>query len=89
MAYIPGFKHDIFISYAHVDNAKFFQERRMGWVETDFCKYLEVLLSQKVGRNSSDKQRGLNIWWDGKDLDPGHQFDDKIEKGVQECSDLS
>ena len=31
MAYIPGFEHDIFISYAHVDNAPL-DEEEDGWV---------------------------------------------------------
>lgn len=79
MAYIPGFKHDIFISYAHVDNAKNPGEK-MGWVET-FCQYLEVELSKKVGRSDL-----VDIWWDSTDLDPGQQFDTKIADGVHESA---
>ena len=81
MAYIPGFKHDIFISYAHVDNAKNPGEE-MGWVET-FCKYLEVELGKKIGRSNL-----VNIWWDSSDLDPGQQFDAEIADGVEESAIL-
>jgi hypothetical protein len=31
MAYIPGFKHAIFISYAHLDNIPLSNEER-GWI---------------------------------------------------------
>lgn len=38
MGYIPNFEHDIFISYAHVDNLD-------GWVEA-FHQHLEVRLAR-------------------------------------------
>ena len=30
--FVPGFMHDVFVSYTHVDNRKF--GRDAGWVET-------------------------------------------------------
>ena len=32
LAFVPGFTHDIFVSYVHVDNRTF--GKGIGWVET-------------------------------------------------------
>lgn len=44
-AFVPGFAHDVFVSYVHVDNRKF--ERDVGWVET-LVKNLREALPQKL-----------------------------------------
>ena len=48
MAYVPGYKNDIFVSYAHVDNIPFSGISK-GWVET-FIDNLSTKLAQKIGR---------------------------------------
>ncbi|MGH8533404.1 MAG: toll/interleukin-1 receptor domain-containing protein, partial [Gammaproteobacteria bacterium] len=50
MAYVPGYKNDIFVSYAHVDNIPFSgMSMSTGWVET-FIDNLTKKLAQKIGR---------------------------------------
>jgi hypothetical protein len=73
MAYIPGFKHDLFISYAHVDNLNTNEER--GWVE-QFKERLEVKLSMRVGRPGVVK-----IWCDPA-LNGAHLFDRTIQESI-------
>ena len=48
MAYVPGYKNDIFVSYAHVDNIPLSGISK-GWVET-FIDNLSTKLAQKIGR---------------------------------------
>ena len=57
MAYVPGFEHDIFISYAHVDNAS---DNEDGWVTRLHASLLK-LIPQKIGRAEN-----FSIWRDPK-----------------------
>jgi hypothetical protein len=69
MAYLPGFEHDIFISYSHVDDQD-------GWVEV-FQKQLEMALNRRLGR------MGLaRVWRDRRKLDPNHLFDQTIQDAI-------
>jgi len=74
MAYIPGFEHDIFISYAHVDNLTASQKED-GWVDK-FHKRLEVRLAKKFGRMEL-----VGIWRDDK-LERGQLFDKTIQDAL-------
>ena len=56
-AYVPGFKHDIFVSYAHVDNLPP-PGVEEGWVTT-FVKGLDTYLAQKFGRHDA-----YSLWMD-------------------------
>jgi hypothetical protein len=47
MGYLPGFDHDIFISYAHVDNDPL-TEGQKGWIDS-FHKTLETRLTGLLG----------------------------------------
>ena len=73
MAAIPGFKYDIFISYAHNDNHC--PTNAPGWVDS-FHDALEGWL--KYRRGLSD----LTIWRDKK-LDGNIKFDIAIEERIQ------
>jgi TIR domain len=73
MGYLPGFQHDIFISYAHVDNAAVDQAE--GWV-TQFREHLDLQLSKRVGRMGAVK-----IWQDPA-LEGGQLFDKTIEDAI-------
>ncbi len=57
MAYVPDFKNDIFISYAHIDNQTLTEEQR-GWID-EFHHALELRLQELLG----DKPK---IWRDQK-----------------------
>src|SRR5207253_6224621 len=73
MGYLPGYQHDIFISYAHVDNAVVSEEA--GWV-TRFREHLDLQMSKRVGRMGAVK-----IWQDPA-LEGGQLFDKTIEDAI-------
>jgi len=75
MAYVPGFDHDIFISYAHVDNDPL-EEEEDGWV-TKLHTSLMTLIPQKIGRAED-----LSIWRDLK-LEGNDEFSDTLESGFR------
>ena len=79
MAYIPGFKHDIFISYAHIDNIPILDQQE-GWVNTLY-KNLKVMLDKRIG-----KMNLLDIWYDNKALDGSTLFDNSIENGIMDSA---
>ena len=49
MGYIPGFTHDVFVSYAHVDDVPL-PGASVGWVTT-FVGFLRIRLAQRLGRD--------------------------------------
>jgi hypothetical protein len=69
MAYVPGFKHDIFVSYASVDNEADAQKVR--WV-SHFRNDLEIALRQRLGQE-------IKIFFDEADLLAYHQLEQLIE----------
>jgi hypothetical protein len=71
MGYVPGFEHDIFISYAHFDNES---TRGRGWVD-EFHDALRIGVQQYLGGR-------ISIWRDPK-LDGLDIFSDEIEKQVR------
>ena len=84
MAFVPGYEHDIFVSYAPVDNRPLYGATK-GWVTT-LIENLKTLLAQKLG--SSD---AYSLWIDfelaGRDnsqkVNPAAScriFDQKIPK---------
>lgn len=77
-AFVPGFKHDIFISYAHVDNLTASQEK--GWV-TRFHEHLEVRLAKRFGRANL-----VDIWRDDEDMERGELFDEKIQNAINDSA---
>jgi hypothetical protein len=73
MAYLKSFDHDIFISYAHVDNMPN-REGEKGWVE-QFAQQLSIRLLRRFGEP-------VDIWHDPA-LGRAQLFDRVIEKAVQ------
>jgi hypothetical protein len=71
MAYVPSFSHDIFISYAHLDNDYSTPEEE--WV-TCFRKHLEGDVNHYLGRE-------VSVFFDCSHLRTG----DPIEKVVEEA----
>ena len=72
MGYIPGFKYDIFISYAHVDNLE-------GWVK-QFQEDLKIKVAQRFGR-----QGLIHIWWD-ESLTGDELFDEVIKNRINQSA---
>jgi TIR domain len=77
-AIVPGFKHDVFVSYAHVDNGKF--GRESGWVET-LVENLRDGLPRKLKRSQPD------IWRDLR-LSSSEPFSEVIREAVTQAATL-
>jgi hypothetical protein len=73
MAYLKSFDHDVFISYAHVDNLPN-REGEKGWVER-FAQQLSIRLLKRFGEP-------VDVWHDPQ-LRRSQLFDTVIEKAVQ------
>ena len=57
MAYVPGYEHDVFVSYAHVDDEPEPGETT-GWVTT-LVSSLKSKLASKLGRSDA-----FSVWMD-------------------------
>ena len=57
MTYVPGYAHDIFVSYAHVDN-ELLPGTDQGWVTT-LVGCIKTRLAQILGRREV-----FDLWWD-------------------------
>jgi hypothetical protein len=77
-AFVPGFAHDVFVSYVHVDNRKF--DRDVGWVET-FVENLREALRQNLKRGQPD------IWRDPR-LSSNEPWSDGIQAAVTHAATL-
>lgn len=71
MAYVPGVKNDIFISYAHVDNEPDIQGVR--WV-SEFVRGLKLQVLQRLGG-----PRDFKVFFDESDLEAHHQLQYLLE----------
>jgi len=76
MALIPGYEHDVFISYVHADNESETDDTD-GWIN-QFYKYLDT----KLKKHSAD----INIWWDAKNLDRSEVFDNSIMEAIDKSA---
>jgi hypothetical protein len=76
MAVAPGFQHDVFISYAHIDNRPD-REGERGWVES-FERALDLRLLKRFGREA-------NVWRD-PELARSQRFDPVIEAAVRDSA---
>lgn len=81
MPYVSGFDHDIFISYALVDDEKR-PGVEMGWV-TAFVKTLEISLSSAIGRLGR-----LEPWWDRTNLKENQPLDKQIQQALEKTACL-
>lgn len=77
MAFVPGFKHDVFISYAHVDDPDPFDEG--GWVAR-FERALLISLRRRLNKSE------FSMWRDQKRLGPNYHFDDEIMGAVESAA---
>jgi hypothetical protein len=81
MAYVAGYEHDIFISYAHVDNEPLVGAAE-GWVTT-LVRTLETVLRQKLG----DREHKLSVWMD-HELAGHRPFGDDIQNALERTATL-
>ncbi len=80
MAFVPDRRHDVFVSYAHVDNMPFPGVDK-GWV-TLLVETLEILLAQKLGR-----REGFSVWMD-RDLSRHKQLTPEIMENLSDTATL-
>ena len=78
MAYVPGFEHDVFVSYAHVDNHPRLGDKK-GWVG-QFGDDLVAAIDQELGRS------GLVKFWRDRRLAGNDVFDDVIRGAVRQSA---
>lgn len=78
MGYVTGYEHDIFISYAHIDNTPFGTEK--GWV-TAFVDDLKNYLDRGLGC------RDVSIWMD-RELTCNEAFAGSIEDALRNSATL-
>ena len=67
MAYVPGFQHDVFVSYAHRDDRK--------WVDA-FVALLQADLDDKLGS-------ATDVWLDNEDNRASRDFSREIPEAVR------
>jgi hypothetical protein len=77
MSFVPGYEHDVFVSYAHIDDRPSFEPRAgeeppLGWVGT-LVRYLKNQLGQNLGRSDACK-----LWFDNQSLRGNHLLNDEI-----------
>jgi hypothetical protein len=81
MSFIPGYEHDVFISYAHVDDrpliASAGREHSSGWVST-LIRQLKNELDTKIGRSGL-----VSVWFDSHNLRGNHRLTDEIAARLQ------
>jgi hypothetical protein len=80
MAFIPEYDHDIFVSYAHVDNDPFGREQPEGWVAT-LVRLLRKLLDQRFGRTDL-----CSVWFDTNNLRGNDTVTDEIAARVRRAA---
>lgn len=73
MSYLPGFEHDIFISYSWIDDETSSPDEK-GWVE-QFDKELQIRLKKVVSKR-------LVVWRDRR-IEGTHVFNDVLEKVIK------
>jgi hypothetical protein len=80
MAYVPGYEHDIFVSYAHVDNHAE-MDSAPGWA-TKLVDGLKTQLAKKLGRRDA-----FDLWMDRK-LTGNEPFTPEIMQGLQNSATI-
>ena len=88
MVFVPGYEHDVFVSYAHVNDLppraqpQFATEPGPGWVAM-LVWHLTSELAQKIGRLEA-----FHIWFDQKDLRGNYHLTDEIADELKRSATL-
>jgi hypothetical protein len=82
MPYLNGFKHDLFVSYAHIDNeaALSIDGKACGWVDV-LVQKLEREIKQRIGT------RAVDIWWDDE-IDGNRPLTREIVTAIESSATL-
>lgn len=83
-SYVPNYKNDIFISYAHVNNERL-PGADTGWVTT-LVSALKNSLAQELGR-AEDSEGGFSLWMDYQ-LRSNQPVNDDIYAQLKESATL-
>jgi len=75
MTYVPGYDHDVFVSYAHLDN-----QGEPAWV-TNLVRHLETEVKQRLGT------KDLRIWID-HNLDGNHPLTPDIMQAIRRSATI-
>lgn len=70
MTFVPGFSHDLFISYTHLDNEP--DEKQVRWV-SEFRKNFESHLRKRLGSDD------VSIFFDSTNLEAHHELASLVE----------
>lgn len=76
MAYVPGYNHDYFLSYAVVDDGQMAGVEN-GWI-TNLARSLDVQLDQEIGRAGR-----LEVFWDRRVLTRNEHIESQIREALQ------
>jgi TIR domain len=79
MAAVPGFRNDLFVSYAHADN------QPVAGAEVGFISQLVSDLRAEVGRKVG---KALNVWWDHYNLSGNTLVTPEIMRAAGECAGI-
>jgi hypothetical protein len=78
MAFVQGYQHDVFISYACVDDASIIpNDEETRWVSA-LVRTLTIRIDQRLGRSGS-----VDIWMDRKGLQGNSELSPEIEAAVR------
>src|ERR1700710_2460893 len=75
MAYVPDYDHDVFVSYAHLDN-----EGELPWVSA-LVHDLTIRIPERLGT------KGVHIWRDDR-LEGNRPFTPEILQAIQRAATL-
>ena len=78
MAAVHGFRHDVFVSYAHSDNVP------VAGARTGFVSQLVADLRTEIGRKVDSKS--LDIWWDHYKLAGNTRVTPEIMEAAGQCA---
>jgi TIR domain len=79
MAAVPGYRHDVFVSYAHSDNVP------VAGTEIGFVSQLVADLRAEVGRKIG---KSLDIWWDHYNLSGNMPVTPEIMAAAGDCASI-
>ena len=79
MPAVPGFRHDVFVSYAHSDNVA------VAGTAVGFVSQLVSDLKAEVGRKVG---KALDIWWDHYNLTGNTPVTPEIMAAASECATI-
>lgn len=75
-SFVPGYEHEVFVSYATVDD----RPAKSGWVSA-FVNSLSESLAAAVGRRDPER-----IWWDRSAIDEEAHLTEQIRSKVQKSA---